>query len=205
MMEDYGPSEGTYLRDSFDADHAWPLGFHLLLSNWSYSASESVSVPMLRQRLWIPYEGTAREDHLAVLSWPVWFRCRETHPAGSIPSMGINVLNGARGRFRLIKEGDEQAPLGGLYSCKLHIWPVGQPSVTTKQIQLWKGRKSGRRPITKSELAKVICRRVDSYLRDHDIVIAGYGRVTSQYIRLVGLTWVSKGSIMPLLQLIPGV
>lgn len=36
--------------------------------------------------------------------------------------LGINITEGVRGRFDLIREDDEDLPLGRLFSCKVHIW-----------------------------------------------------------------------------------
>lgn len=111
------------MRDSFEPLQACSLHFRLFLANrfpdfsWQYP-----SVSMLRQRLWIPYEGTAREDTATPLRWPVWFRCRNmAHFPPTVP-VGINITEGVRGRFNLIPEDDEDLPLGRLFSCKVHIW-----------------------------------------------------------------------------------
>lgn len=77
---------------------------------------------MLRQRLWISYEGTAREDPLAPLPWPVWFRCCNRGLAAPVPPLGLDVMDGVGGRFSLFRETDEDKPMGNLYSCKLHLW-----------------------------------------------------------------------------------
>ncbi|EIM86740.1 uncharacterized protein STEHIDRAFT_111182 [Stereum hirsutum FP-91666 SS1] len=154
--------------------------------------------PMALQKLKLAYERTSRER--GPLPLPVFFHCIN---ALGQRQLGMNIKDILREQCEVRIYGpDTTLSMGEKHNFKLHIalpQAVGY-GLITKQIQLGKGLS---KPTTKSSLMKKIAKWVEIYYEENEVSMVGVdARVTSDRLRLVGLTWVSSGAAMALLQIV---
>ncbi|EIM86741.1 uncharacterized protein STEHIDRAFT_168667 [Stereum hirsutum FP-91666 SS1] len=199
IIQEDNPSPYMFaIWDSVDASQAASLYERLERTVGDFRDAPT-AFRMLRQILWVAYQGTAREDHGTLPGPPIRFY----RDVGSgVALLGILIDDAVAGRFSLPEGHNILEPLGSSSTCVLHIWPVGQSTAhSTSQIPLQRGVGMRRRAVTTAELIQVIARRVYDYFRYHEVIVRGRGRITTNRLCLVGLTWISQGAVIPILQI----
>lgn len=165
---------------------------------------------VIAQNLFVPFAGTAREKTEREKNRPL---TRPRFLINKEGGVGIPLADIVGGDLSALQGYD--APMGDRYSVKLDIW-LGGYRRWEKQIQT-RDDTAARKPITFEKLVTHVANRVKDFLEsgerdttrpmDLEWTIKGMNQtveeaheISVENLALIGVTFVSQGAIMPILQ-----